>query len=810
MEAPLNFNQKFVFPTKASMTPLNAAKRFKVKSNHFMQQKSKTDFMFVEWFVSFITKPQLAQYLKNHMDVRADAVAPDSRFQISTIWAKNRKEIDKVLGRHIMSGNTLYSSASLTVSFERAHFSEHPEFVLIIEKKNELSSLKQMQSGENKQELLRYLNSNLKNKLAVSNFVEIGRNKQYYNKDLTQRVPVGDFSYLVYRGFKTAYDIYEGGLKLLIDYSTRIVHESSVWDDVQYYRKQKSLKDDQIIEDFIVGKSVWTTYGSQKSYKIDKVMTGKTIDSPFPNPEFKSYKDYFLKRYKIQLKDSAQFLLVHHQKINERDAKGKVISTKINEVFLPSELVRSTGIPEEERSNYLVMKAFAEYTCLPPDQRFKQINDMLSKINSNTNEKTDPMQIKADATQNEVSAFYLPKPKILMEKMKGGAPDKDKIDLKSLYSQKPLNNWLLVTDTFMDRNVDCVIDNLISSAPRFKITMSEPCQVAVLPKSGNPVELEDILRKKKNFKKPDLIFFLIGKRGARTIYKKMKAHFNSQGIPLQFFVNFNPKKDMKANSKYSNLVLQMVNKLGSNLWCVDRSLNKGLVLGAATANASKGRSITSMTSQFGNHFSRIFSTTRLISDQSRPGIGKAMSESVKEHVDNYVKANGQLPQNLVLYRQGASEEQVHVIVKEELQRITDSLHEAYGTQRPKLLLLVVTKKLDDRFAIDRNNRIENPDCGLIVDEDVVKSDYANFFMVAQFVNQGSANPTHYAIAYNETAISMGELQGLTYDLCWAYTNWMGPIKIPSPLQYANKLAGLIAITLDAKIEEKLKQTAYFL
>lgn len=811
MEAKIAFDPKFKFPTKASMKPGLKIKKVDVISNHFVVEPKKPNFIFNEWFISFIKKSDYQQFLKNKGSVAADAISSDARYLIQMVWKKNRQAIEQKIGRHLVTGVTLYSCQPSEDTY--LHFAEHSEYVIILELKNTNSSLDQMMIGENKQTLLRFLNTNLKQKLIKSNFVEIGANKKYYNSEWTKRVSTGDFAYLVYRGYKTAYDIYEGGLRLLVDYSTRIIHESSVWDDVNYYRRQKNMHDEEIIDNFIKGRSVWTSYGSQKSYKIDDVLTNQTILSKFPNPEYKSYQDYFLKKYKINLKDPKQFLLVHKSIIKDRDQFGNV-TEKINIVILPSEIVRATGIPEEERGNYQVMKAFAEYTCLPPDLRFEKINDLVSTLNKGENDeikkvKVDPMKMVINEKANLVPGMFLPKPRIMMSKTNGSVPAKDKIDLKSLYESVPLKNWVVVYEPYMEKNLDAVIDNLVSSANRFKINMSDPTSVFLLPKSGKPADLEKDMAKAKNFTKPDIIFFLIGKRGATRIYQNMKAYYTKLGIPLQFFVSFNQNRDQKPNSKYSNLVLQMVNKLGSNLWCIDRTMAQGLVLGVATCNASKGRSITTSASQYSTNFSKIYSTSRLLNDQSKPAVGKSVGDSTVEHVRNYIKQNGKMAKNLVIYRQGTSEGQIDNVVREEVQQVVNLLQNEFGDQRPRILMAVVTKKIDDRFAV-RAGGIMNPDCGLIVEDVVVKTDYANFFMVAQFVNQGSANPTHYAIVYNETEISMGDLQSLTYDLCWAYTNWMGPIKVPSPLQYANKLSQLTSITLSAEINDKIKQTAYFL
>jgi hypothetical protein len=800
------------------MMPLVKGDRKPVRSNHFLPLKAKEEATFVEWFMSFINKSDLQKYLADPNSVRPDAVSPDSRYLISNIWARNRAAIDAKIGRHFVTGVTLFSGVKDSGQERDLFFTDHSEYVLIIEKKNQMASLDKLQNGESRPQVLRFLNSSLKRKLQALGYTEIGRNKRYYNKELTQRVAVGDFAYLVHMGYKTSYDVYEGGLRLLIDYATRIIHESSVWEDVGYYRKQRQMSDEQILEEFIIGKSVWTAYGSQKSYKIDKVLKDKTIDSPFPNPEFKSFKDYFSTKYKVKLNDPKQWLLVHVQTIKDRDPTGKVIAERTLDHIFPAELVRSTGIPEEERGDYRVMKAFAELTCLPPDKRFYKINQFLELLNKPDNVKgsdlkeSKPYQLKIDPKSNVIEGCFLPKPRIMTKPNFGFIPPRDRIDLKSLFNQHPLTKWAIVYDKFSDRNLDTIIENLMSSCGRFSITV-EPPATFLLPHSGSPTELENIMKKSKGSSLPDIILFVIGKRGSGKIYKAMKTHFTGKGIPLQFFVSFDPKRDTKANSKYSNLVLQMVNKMGANLWVIDRSMEGVLVTGVMVANARKGQAIVTVSGQFGKNFSLIHSPVKIIPSQSKIDVGKAVGELLVYQVNQFKAKTGKLPKTVVVYRQGTSEGQLDQITRDEVQRIVGDFDSKFKNQKPQLVISVVTKRLDDRFAEEFNGRYENPGCGLIIDSGVVKEDHANFFMCAQFVNQGTANPTHYSVIYNDTKspkMSLGELQTLTYELCWSYTNWMGPIKVPSPLQYATKLSALKAITVSQDVAEQLQFLPYFL
>jgi len=82
------------------------------------------------------------------------------------------------------------------------------------------------------------------------------------------------------------------------------------------------------------------------------------------------------------------------------------------------------------------------------------------------------------------------------------------------------------------------------------------------------------------------------------------------------------------------------------------------------------------------------------------------------------------------------------------------------------------------------------------------------------VNQGSCTPVSFKIAYENEAIPLEALSELTYNQCYSYYNWSGSVRIPAPLQYANKLAKLASeVGDDLMTEEKnpeIKNQLFFL
>jgi aubergine-like protein len=95
---------------------------------------------------------------------------------------------------------------------------------------------------------------------------------------------------------------------------------------------------------------------------------------------------------------------------------------------------------------------------------------------------------------------------------------------------------------------------------------------------------------------------------------------------------------------------------------------------------------------------------------------------------------------------------------------------------------------------DQRGNLQNPPSGCLIDSDVVEddegSDCFDFYLVPQLATQGCALPTHFYCAYNDSKMNKESIEKLTYDLCYYYYNWAGPIKVPAPCMYAHKIAQL--------------------
>jgi aubergine-like protein len=91
-----------------------------------------------------------------------------------------------------------------------------------------------------------------------------------------------------------------------------------------------------------------------------------------------------------------------------------------------------------------------------------------------------------------------------------------------------------------------------------------------------------------------------------------------------------------------------------------------------------------------------------------------------ECIRAYSAANDdQLPDRIMLFRDGVGEGQLTQVYKVELKQLVESLADIYnkmGRDPPKFTFVVVNKKINTRIIADFGEKFDNPPPGTIVDD----------------------------------------------------------------------------------------------
>ncbi|KAJ4259792.1 hypothetical protein NW762_007724 [Fusarium torreyae] len=177
-------------------------------------------------------------------------------------------------------------------------------------------------------------------------------------------------------------------------------------------------------------------------------------------------------------------------------------------------------------------------------------------------------------------------------------------------------------------------------------------------------------------------------------------------------------------------------------------------------------------------------------------LDETLTEAFKSRLELWQKHNKeQLPDNIVIFRDGVSESQFAQVLQKELPRIRIACNSKYPKNRaPKLTIVVSVKRHQTRFypttdeKLGVNNNIEN---GTVVDRGVTQARYWDFYLTAHASLKGTARPAHYTVLLDEIfrakhgAEAANELERFTHELCYLFGRATKAVSICPPAYYAD-------------------------
>lgn len=175
-----------------------------------------------------------------------------------------------------------------------------------------------------------------------------------------------------------------------------------------------------------------------------------------------------------------------------------------------------------------------------------------------------------------------------------------------------------------------------------------------------------------------------------------------------------------------------------------------------------------------------------------PDCSKEISMNVIKALKAYEEKHGCLPAHIFFYRGGVSDGELGYVRDIEIKQLTNAIEKRYNGEPPKMVYMVVTKKINTRFWQKSGNDCRNPDPGTVIDNTVTLRERYEFFLVSQKCGQGTISPTNYNILYDTSGIPPIRIQQWTFIHCHLYYNWYGTTRVPAVLQYAFKLGFLVS------------------
>ncbi|XP_036602756.1 piwi-like protein 4 [Trichosurus vulpecula] len=632
---------------------------------------------------------------------------------------------------------------------------------------------------------------------------QIGRH--FYSPSDPVEIPRHKLS--LWPGFAVSVSQFESKLMFAADVIHKVLRNETVLEFMTglYNRKDKSHFI-ETCEKELLGCIVLTRYNN-RTYRIDDIdWSVKPTDTFQRRDGIKiTYCDYYKQQYDISLSDLSQPMLVSQLK-----SKG-IDSGEARIAHLVPELCFLTGLSKKVTSDFRLMKDLATETCLNPIRRQQRLSRLADNIQRNTEARfeleTWGLQF---GCQMSLTGRVAPSEKILMldsicQPMSAADWSRDMRHYKLLGVQ-PLNNWLIVCS---HRNED-VAESLLSCLRRVSGPMGFHFgKPKIIKVQENTAAFMRAIQQHTN---PDVqLVMCILPSNQKDCYDSIKKFLSlDHPIPSQCVLARTLSRQGMMMSIATKIAMQVVCKLGGELWAVEIPLKSLMVVGIDVnrETCARGRSVVGFVSSSNSGITRWFS--RCILQNTKTEMADCLKVCMKGALDRWYRYNHSFPARIIVYRDGVGDGQLQTIVDYEVPQLLSSLRDSNSGYSPKVSVIVVRKKCMPRFFTEMNGTLQNPPLGTVVDSEATRPEWYDFYLISQAAHRGTITPTYYNVIYDDNGLKPDHMQRLTYKLCHLYYNWPGLIKIPAPCQYAHKLTFLVGQSIHREPSMELADCLFYL
>lgn len=667
----------------------------------------------------------------------------------------------------------------------------------------------------NSPSVVQLLNIQFRRQLKHMDMQLVGRN--YYNPAMKIDIPAHKMT--IWPGFSTSILQYEKSVMLCADVSHKVLRKQTVLEALyDLYNKVGAERFYAEATKSLVGEIVLTRYNN-KTYRIDDINWDARPENKFPKEDGSeiSYKQYLFDRYNVEVKDMAQPMLISKPK-----AKDQKRGMTGNIILLP-EFCAITGLSDELRANFSVMKDLAEHTRVSPASRVNTLEKFMNDMSTNQLAKQEMIGWNMSFDKKLVSMqgrAFAPEPMFQKnDRISYKQADADwskETRGKELIAAVNLQKWIL----FCGPRDQQVASNFLQTLKRVCPPMGMQVADPKLVKLDNDDAKHYAMALKENIKAPgsagcQIVVCIVSnnKKDRYDAIKKVCCVENP--MPSQVLVQRTLSKEKMLMSVCTKVGIQLNCKLGGEVWGTEIPLKSLMVVGLDVYHDSltKGKSITGFVASMNKNLTRYFST--VIEQRSHQELTDKINLNLVASLKKWLEINKELPQTIIIYRDGVGDGQLREVMNDEVRQVDSAIASLNATQggayKPKKAFIVVKKRISTRlFAQSGNGQCSNPPPGTVVDTEVTRPEWYDFFLVSQAVRQGTVSPTHYNVICDNTALKPDHFQRLTYKLCHLYYNWPGTIRVPAPCQYAHKLASLVGDSVHQAPASVLEDRLYYL
>ena len=583
-------------------------------------------------------------------------------------------------------------------------------------------------------------------------------------------------------------------LKNKIESSENILEYLNMWNYKDKYNQNKIRKD-------LIGR--WF-YFYKKKYKIDEILFDRNPvnQTLYSNGKTLTLKNYYIEKYKIDIKNNNQPLILNYKK----GPQGQILTT----YYIP-ELCTFSGLDEMQQKDNYFMKELSRITKIDPETRVKQTNKFLELLKDenkkgegqlSSKEKLEQYGIVVQPPQESFYGYLMEEPKILAGRNKTISTTSRQFPL---FSKKEMKSWLCFYEKSNYNEAETLFNCLSKASKAYGLNITEPEWVEMHNKSRaiDWIETAESYLN-SNYKEEDnnneyaFVIYLI--KNNSKIYDDLKKHSLCKNGYVSQVVKTTSLKAKGMMSICSKILLQINAKLGgiSYKTIIDKTIldREIMVVGVDSSSFNKKTGVA-MVSTIDNSFADFFNSEKILNEKD-DSLQYCVSSFLEDAIPNYFAKNKKNPKNIIIYRQGISDNLIYLLKNEVMQ--IEQVCKKYDIL---FYYILVNTRTTFKFFEKNGDHYINPGAGLLVINGITQRDKFEFYIQPQQVTGGSATPTKFHVAYGN--MNFPEIiPKFTYDLCHIYSNWQGTVRIPNVIKAAEKLSKMTVKSTQGELNEKLK------
>merc|ERR1719435_42579 len=514
-------------------------------------------------------------------------------------------------------------------------------------------------------------------------------------------VTLGQYKLELWPGYATSIRQHESQILLCCEVSHKILRTDTVLDQIEEVHKRSGGGGNfrATSEKALLGAIVMTRYNN-KTYRIDEIAWDKHPDDEFDykNGEKLSYVKYYAEKYNKAIRDPKQPLLVSMPRA--RDERAGMTGP----IYLVPELCFMTGLSDEQRANFQLMKALGEHTRQEPKTRTRTLMKFHERMASTPEIKQDlsAWNLELSPKMEMIDARTLAPEDILGQGSTKATYKSDNADWGSCFRKWncfgaiAVSKWVVLHSQRDEAITKEFIASLTKVTPSLGMKLAKPKMVALPDNRPSTflASLDTVIAMS-----PQLVMTVVpNNKGDHYAAIKKKCYLEKP-IPSQVVTATVLSKPKGLMSVATKVAIQMNAKLGGEPWAVKIPMKNTMVIGYDTYHDTlkKGVSVGAVVASLNSTMTKYLSVANLHSNPQQE-LNDNMCPAITKALRKYHELNQEFPARIIVYRDGVGDGQIQYVLEHEIKAIQSCMAKAgLPDDQVKLTYIIVNKKINTKF-----------------------------------------------------------------------------------------------------------------